>query len=1037
MSERPDPDTTLDALQDNASDPVSESPSEVAAKDMNVKDVTMPRKPLHPAHKFGLWSLAVAAVLALFVVFAALAITGRTIAFPDFVTARIEAKLNHDLNGTKVSIGQIVAIVDRNFVPRVTARNVGLIDGSGAEIARLNEFRVVLSKDSLKRGRLRPDTLRLSGAQLTVRRRVDGTFALDFGGAEGSVSSAAEVLQAVDAAFASGPLSKIKRVEAREITVALEDARSGRLWQATDAAVILLNSDKDFDVTLNFELFNGTEDLSDVELRFASQKGSLATVMSLSVDRAPTRDLALQSPALSFLSVVDAPVSAAMRAEFDAEGALANYTGTLEIGAGQVVAEEGAPPLSFKGAKGYFDYDPARERIEFPQLTLKTDALEVSGRGHVLLGDFDGTWPQIFTSQWQFSQIKLAPNSVFSEPLVFDSGQADLQLRLEPFSLDIGQFDLKKGDVWLRGKGTAEPTVDGWGAGLDVTVDTLSHADLMALWPPKVSVKTRDWMQANIRAATYRDLDLALRLVPGQSAPTMALDWDFDDLELRYIPAQPLLTGGHGYGSIFGNALTVVLDGGAVAAPSGGDVDMTGTVVRIANIVQKPARLDIALSTQSSVEAGLSLMAEKPFSVLKSAAFGPDVAKGQANLRGAISLPLKEKLQFDDVMFQLKGALTDVSSDQLMAGQTLSADDLDLTVDASGLTLAGAARIGTARATGQWRKNFGPFEVGVDPTASDVTGRIILDQALFDTFKITLPKGLVSGTTEGDLRVELRKDQPPRFDITSDLAGMKLSFAPIGWTKPAGTRGTLTISGVAGASPEITELALSGAGLEATGGTVKLTSKGALDRLNVARLKLGGWLDVPVSLVGQGAGKPVKVEVKGGTLDLARARFAGSSSNAGGSGAAIPVDVQLDRLLISEGLRIDAFSARLSLGAGTTGAFRGKLNGTGELTGTVRPGPNGPTIAATSTNAGSIVTAAGLLQRATGGEMSLGLTALPEDGSYDGHVVIKDIRVHSAPALAELLSAVSVVGLIDQMTGEGRHPFHRCAERFHPAPRGV
>jgi len=982
------------------------------------------RKRLHPAHRFGLWSLALMALVALFIGIAVLAFTGRTVILPDAITARIETKINSDLNGAKISIGQIVVLVDKTFVPRVTARNVGLIDGSGAEIARLNELRAVLSKDALKHMRLRPDTLRLSGAQVTVRRRADGTFALDFGGAQGTAGSAAEVLEAIDRAFSTEPLSKISRVEAREITVSLEDARSGRLWQATDAAVILLNSDENFDITLNFELFNGTEELSDVEVSFASQKGSLATVMSLSMDNAPTRDFALQSPALSFLSVVDAPVSAAMRAEFDTKGRLAQYSGKLAIGAGQIVAGEGAKPLAFEGASGYFDYDPTKERIEFPQFSLKTDALDISGRGHILLRDFDGAWPQVFTSQWRFSELKLAPDGVFSEPLVFDQGMADLQLRLAPFSLEIGQIDLKQGDVWLRGTGRAAATSEGWQAGLDLKVDALSHAELMALWPPKAIAKTRDWMTENIHSATYRDLNAALRFVPGQSAPTLALDWRFDDLDLRYIPVQPPLLGGHGYGSIFGNALTVVLDGGTVTPPMGGAVDMAGTVVRIPNITEKPARLDIALATQSTIEAGLSLVAEKPFSVLNEAAFGPDVAKGQANLRGLISFPLNKIVTFEDVNFLLNGTLSDVSSDQLMRGQVLSADQLALTVDPSGLTLAGSARIGTAQAAGQWRKNFGPDHRGT----SDMTGRITLNQALLDTFKIALPDGTVAGDATGSLSVALRKGQPPKFDISSELSGMRLSFAPLKWGKPAGTRGSFTISGTAGDRPDITNLALSAAGLEATGGRVTLTPEGTLDRLDVDRFKLGGWLDVPASLVGQGPGQPVKVEIRGGRFDLSGATFGGSSGS--GTGAAIPIEVRLDRFEITKGQELNAFSARLSLADGVTGSFRGDLNGTGTLTGTVRPGPYGPTITATSTDAGSIVTAAGVLERASGGEMSFGLTALPEAGSYDGRVVIHDIRVQSAPALAELLSAISVVGLIDQMTGAGGIQFSQVQGDF-------
>lgn len=992
------------------------------------------RKPLKTHHKIGIWTGALMLVMVLFAGLAVLAFTGRVVTFPEALTSRIEAGINHKLDGPQVSIGQIDAVVDRNFVPRVTARNVGIIDASGAEIGRLNSLRAVLSKEALKSGRLQPDTLRLSGAQITVRRRADGTFALDFGGAQGVAGSGIEVLEAIDTAFSRAPLSDISRVEAREITVTLEDAHSGRIWQATDAGIVLKNTGQLLDMALDFELFNGTEELSRIALGFASGKGSLATTISLDMERAPTRDFALQSPALSFLSVVDAPLSASMRAEIDGQGQLSQYTGTLAIAPGRIVAGEGAEPIAFEGARGYFDYDPKRERIDFPELRLTTDALEMTGRGHVLLGDFEKNWPQSFTGQWQFSELKVAPEGMFDAPLVFDQAMVDARLRLAPFRLDVGQIDLgqttPEGDLWLRGKGRAEVTPDGWQAGLDLSVEEMSLAQLLALWPPAAVSKTRDWMAENIQSATYHDLDLALRFNPGQSQPVLALDWDFEDLDLRFMKSQPPVEGGSGHGAIFGPAMAITMAGGAITAPSGGAIEVAGTTLRIPDIYAKPARIEIGLETRSSIEAGMALMAEPPFSVLKEASFGPDVAKGQAELHGRIALPLIQKVMPSDVNYLLNGVLSDVSSDQLMPGQVLSADQLRLTVDPSGLSVAGEARIGTAQMAGQWRKAFGSENRG----KSDMTGRARINQALLDTFGIALPAGMVAGESWGDLSVALRQGQPPTFALISDLSGLRLSFAPLGWGKPAGTKGLLSLEGRAGTQPEITALTLKGAGLEATEGRLTLTTGGQFDRLAFGRVRLGSWLDVPAVLIGQGKGNPVKVAITGGTLNLPRATFGGSGAGAL-SGAAVPIEVQLDRLRIAEAQDLTGFSARLSVGAGgLTGSFRGLLNGTGPLTGTVSPGPYGPTITASSQDAGAVVQASGLLERAAGGTLNIGLTALAEKGSYDGRVVVGDIRVLSAPSLAELLSAVSVVGLIEQMTGGGGILFSHVQSDFTMKP---
>ena len=47
------------------------------------------------------------------------------------------------------------------------------------------------------------------------------------------------------------------------------------------------------------------------------------------------------------------------------------------------------------------------------------------------------------------------------------------------------------------------------------------------------------------------------------------------------------------------------------------------------------------------------------------------------------------------------------------------------------------------------------------------------------------------------------------------------------------------------------------------------------------------------------------------------------------------------------------------------------------------------------------------------------LTPRPREGNYDGVANLRNIRVRDASVLAELLSAVSIIGLLEQLNGEG------------------
>ena len=62
---------------------------------------------------------------------------------------------------------------------------------------------------------------------------------------------------------------------------------------------------------------------------------------------------------------------------------------------------------------------------------------------------------------------------------------------------------------------------------------------------------------------------------------------------------------------------------------------------------------------------------------------------------------------------------------------------------------------------------------------------------------------------------------------------------------------------------------------------------------------------------------------------------------------------------------------------------------------------------------------AGVFESGRGGALNLTLIPAQRDGHYNGSLEIKNMRVKDAPALAELLSAVSVVGLLEQLDGKG------------------
>ena len=91
------------------------------------------------------------------------------------------------------------------------------------------------------------------------------------------------------------------------------------------------------------------------------------------------------------------------------------------------------------------------------------------------------------------------------------------------------------------------------------------------------------------------------------------------------------------------------------------------------------------------------------------------------------------------------------------------------------------------------------------------------------------------------------------------------------------------------------------------------------------------------------------------------------------------------------------------------------------MRGTLAPAKGGTAIRLKSDNAGGVIRDAGLTPNAQSGTLDIVLNPVAgaPAGVYDGQFLIKGIRLRKAPIMADLLDAISVVGLLDQLRGPG------------------
>ncbi len=960
-----------------------------------------------------------------FAIIVGVLLLGTEVTAPTWIKTEIETRAGDVLEGGSLHFGSIGVTIGTDLHPHVRISDAVLRDADDTVIARIPQVEAVFSPRGLiLRRELLAQEIVLSGVQIGLRRAVDGRVAVVFESSGATVKEAPNfvaLLDQFDQLFERPALAALEQVRADGMVINYDDARAGRSW-TVDGGTLALDLRRSV-TTLRGKvaLLSGRDYVTNVAMSYQSPRGSPAATLSLTMQDAAAIDLATQSPALSWLSVLDAPLSAAVRATIDANGDLGPLNATLEIGAGALQPTPQTQPIRFSSAKTYLRYDPAADRITFNQVDVESDWGDVTADGQAYLGDVVNGWPAALLAQFRLTNLRLNPPGVFDAPRIFDLAYVDFRLRLNPFSVTIGQFVLGNRAVRFSGKGAAEATPEGWAVSLDTSAASLVVADVLNLWPVTFLAGTRRWLVENLTAGSLHEVHTAVRIAPG-AAPVVSAQFDYTDARVKFMNTLPPVTAAAGSLSYLRDAVIVTVDAGTLTAPQGGDIDLAGSVFRIpdSRIRNPPARID--LHTAGSVLASLAVLDEPPFGFLTKAGLPVTLATGQAEAEGTINLRLGRQAAPGAADFALDATVTGVTSDVVVPGRTLTATQLEVVARPDSLAISGPVRLGQVPMDVTFARAIGP---GTSPDAR-IDAAVTLSQAFLDEFNIGLPRGTINGSGRADLRIDLVPDAAPAFRLTSTLAGIGMALPAVGWSKPQGATGSLSVSGSLGALPRIDSLSIDTAGLQADG-AITLAPGGGLERARFSRVRLGGWLDAPVTLQGRGRGAAVGIVIDGGNLDLRRANF-GPSGGQGG-----PMQIALDRLQISDGIALNGFAGEFSAEGGFSGRFSANVNGGAAVQGTVVPQDGRTAVRIVSDNAGGVFAAAGFLQNATGGALDLRLLPTGGEGIYDGSMTVANLTVRDAPALASLLNAISVIGLIQQMAGQGLQ-FTDVEARFRLTP---
>ncbi|SDZ28273.1 AsmA-like C-terminal region [Jannaschia faecimaris] len=954
---------------------------------------------------------------------AAWRLTEGPIALPDWTIERIEQRIARDMAPRDVSLGQVALFYDLEDQALRLALSGAELSEEDVPIVSLPSARVALDGKALLRGKLRPRTIDVDGLVLDVSRDAEGRLSLAFGSGGGTLPSTwAEALETVDALLATPAIAALDEVTVAGVAVRFDDAITGLAQQTEDGTVIWRREEDGLRLSLTSDLRLGPETAQiavSLARRADSGQGAEARVVLTGLSMGGLAEVLPNVPALT---LVTGEVSATASMSLAEDGTPGPLRGRV-VGRGARMVDR--PALAMDRAILAFDWLPGSGRIGLSEIAAASDDVDITAEGQILLDD-GLTGP--IQMQLRMGRTILDPEGLLDRRVEFDQGVFEARLTQQPLALRIGQAMVTGPSGTARLSGNLVFGASGPDGALRLAVPRMSVSDLVALWPPTLQVQARTWFTNNMLLGTATGATALLRIAPGRP-PDVAASFDFQDSSFRYMRFMPPALDTDGAAQLSDNRLTLRVDRGRVATAeqegTGGDIDIAGTVFSILDTTERPSTGDLSLLARGEIGDMLELLDNRPFRLLERLRKSRDFVAGQAEARVSVRLPLRRGNAPVDIAYEVGARLTDVTSRDIVPGKVLAADALILTVVPGQVQIEGDMTLEGVPFSGRWSQTLPPPSTeAIDPDAppgpdeplpepGSVAGTARVSAEGLTRLGITLDALELSGSALADIAVSLPPGAPPRLTVTSDLRGMTAALPAISWRKPRDGTAQLEVEATLSETADITRIAIDAPGLTASG---RVSLRPGNDGLLQATFDAvdTGWFRGPLVLTGRGAGVAPAIGIRGGRADLRRALLVGEGGGDGGEGA--PLDIALERLTITEGIVMTDLRASLR---GGSGEFTGRINGGAAVEGVLVPQAGGSAVQIRGNDGGGVLRSAGLFEDARGGSISLTLRPTGATGAYAGQLRMGDLRVREAPALASLLQALSVVGILEQLTGEG------------------
>lgn len=735
-----------------------------------------------------------------------------------------------------------------------------------------------------------------------------------------------------------------------------------------------------------------------------------------------TLESLLDAVSVDSLSVTGVPLDLTASLGFSPAEGLRFVGLNFAIGSGE--ASIGDRRFAVEDISGAATYLPETDALSAEFMSLAAGPFD----GAFVLGIDDVLRPEgqrTFRLSSPAAEVDLVP--IFAVPWAVTRLEAEGDIDILARRIGLRSLTLKTGPADLRAQGEVEFLTDVAIGELPVRANLVAEmtgqllaARLLDYWPVNEGPAARNFVDENVFAGTINDITAVINVDRDSRSQgylddkAMQVRFSATGVSVNPLDDLPPIVGADLVGEITGNSVRIDFTGGRFGLWSVGK-----GFVHYPQL--KPAGADMMIAIEGRGPAGnlAGIVSDSRLQLEARSGFVPTNVTGDAEMRFELTRPALPDAPASAYRFTGEGQIRRGGLKRAVAGLNLTDSDARISLDETGISIAGFGDLAASPVRYDWRYDFGREG---EPARLAATG--VMTPDTLNAFGVA-GRVYLSGDVPVDIDAALDGARPEQVNISFDLTDARLDVAELGWVKPAGAPAGATVRLEQSGDLATRLTAALEADDAALDGVLRLEPNGRLIDADLERAFVQDRFDLAGTAARDAEGGLV-FDVSGPFLDLS-AMMSNVSPLGGGTPAAARIgDVTLEAdialLRLREGF--DIVDADLDLASTGTGLQTVEASGktrTGAAFSAAydASGLGDPAFRVASDDAGFMASVFLGLDALEDGELDMSGTLSRSSLPTQVRILITDGRLKDAPVFTQLLSLASIRGLSDTLSGEG------------------